>query len=344
MNQKQNALLSLQGLKSYYESRDGSEVAAVDGVDLELYPGEIVGIVGESGCGKSTVVRALMRLLDPSSVRIAGGKAVFCGKDLFGLSEREMCGIRGKDISMIFQDPLSALDPVYTIGDQIEEILKAHEHISKSEAKEKALELLREVNIPSPELRLNQYPHELSGGMQQRVVIAIALACRPQILIADEPTTALDVTVQAQILELIRELRDKLNIAVILITHNMGVVAAICDRMLVMYGGVVVEEGTCKEIFKAPKHPYTRGLLAAIPSIKEEKEELYTIPGQVDVMKVPVACCRFYKRCALAADICRRSEPELKGEGGHLCRCYMAADGAEGCSGGLGFGKEALHG
>ena len=320
-------VLKLDNLKEYYISRDGA-VPAVDGVDLTLYPGEIVGIVGESGCGKSTVVRALMGLMDPVSARREAGTALFEGKDLFQLREKELCRIRGKEISMIFQNPLSALDPVYTIGNQIVEILKIHEPITEKEARERAIELLRQVHIPSPELRMNQYPHELSGGMQQRVVIAIALACNPKILIADEPTTALDVTVQAQILALIKELRDRLNIAVILITHNMGVVAAVCDRMLVMYGGVVVEEGRCTEIFADPRHPYTRGLLAAIPSIDEEKETLYSIPGQVDVLKAPVTSCRFMKRCSYACSRCGEGEPQLTGANGHFSRCWAFSGGS----------------
>lgn len=318
-------VLKVHNLKSYYVSVDGA-IPAVDGVDLTLYPGEIVGIVGESGCGKSTVVRALMGLMDPVTSHREAGTALFEGRDLFSLKEKELCRIRGKGISMIFQNPLSALDPVYTIGNQITEILKIHESITEKQAREKAVELLRQVNIPSPELRLNQYPHELSGGMQQRVVIAIALACNPKILIADEPTTALDVTVQAQILALIKELRDRLNIAVILITHNMGVVAAVCDRMMVMYGGVVVEEGSCQEIFSAPRHPYTKGLLEAIPSIGEDKEILYTIPGQVDRLRSPVTFCRFQKRCGQACEKCGQKEPELKGADGHLCRCILADD------------------
>ena len=315
-------ILEIKNLKTYYRSRKG-DVPAVDGVDLTLYPGEIVGIVGESGCGKSTVVRSLMGLMNPATSRHEDGSALFKGKDLFQLSEKEMCQIRGKDISMIFQNPLSALDPVYTIGNQIEEILRIHEHITGKQARERAIDLLRQVNIPSPELRIDQYPHELSGGMQQRVVIAIALACRPKILIADEPTTALDVTVQAQILALIKELKERLQLSVILITHNMGVVAAICDRMFVMYGGVVVEEGTCMEIFSNPKHPYTRGLLNAIPSIDEDKETRYTIPGQVDTLKAPVRFCRFYKRCSYASSQCHEQEPPLIGTDSHFCRCFL---------------------
>ena len=214
------------------------------------------------------------------------------------------------------------MDPVYTIGDQIVEIIRIHEKISKKEAYEKAVFLLKQVKIPSPEVRIQQYPHELSGGMQQRVMIAIALACNPKVLIADEPTTALDVTIQAQILSLLKELRDQLGIAVILITHNMGVVAAVCDRMLVMYGGAVVEEGKCTELFENPCHPYTRGLLAAIPSIKERKEKLYTIPGQVPKMKVPVQYCRFCSRCSYAQEVCHEKEPGMQGENGHLYKCF----------------------
>lgn len=317
-------LLSVEGLKTYYYS-NGTPLPAVDGVSFSLRAGEIVGIVGESGCGKSTVVRTLMGLLDPVSSRREAGRADFEGQDLFSLDEKELCRIRGKRIAMIFQNPLSALDPVYTVGNQIIEMLLLHEKMTRKEARERAIELLREVNIPSPELRVDQYPHELSGGMQQRVMIAIALACNPQILIADEPTTALDVTVQAQILDLLRQLRDRLGIAVILITHNMGVVAALCDRMLVMYGGVVVEEGSCREVFAHPAHPYTRGLLAAIPSIAEDKERLYTIPGQVPALRLPVHFCRFESRCSCKEPRCAVEEPPLTEQTpGHWCRCWHA--------------------
>lgn len=313
-------LLEIKNLKHYYDV--GTRIVpAVDGVDLSLFKGEIVGIVGESGCGKSTVVRSLMGLVDSACAKRVSGEAIFEGDDLFKMSEKKICKIRGKKMAMIFQNPLSALDPVYTVGEQIMEMLLLHEPIKKKEARIKAIELLKQVNIPSPELRIDQYPHELSGGMQQRVMIAIALACSPDILIADEPTTALDVTIQAQILALIKELRDKLGVAVILITHNMGVVAAICDRMLVMYGGVVVEEGFCKDIFLSPGHPYTQGLLAAIPSIDEDKEELYAIPGQVPNLEPPVGKCRFAGRCQFAQEKCIREEPELIREGDRACRC-----------------------
>ena len=250
---------------------------------LVFLKGEIVGIVGESGCGKSTVVRSLMGLVDSACAKRVSGEAIFEGDDLFKMSEKKICKIRGKKMAMIFQNPLSALNPVYTVGEQIMEMLLLHEPIKKKEARIKAIELLKQVNIPSPELRIDQYPHELSGGMQQRVMIAIALACSPDILIADEPTTALDVTIQAQILALIKELRDKLGVAVILITHNMGVVAAICDRMLVMYGGVVVEEGFCKDIFLSPGHPYSRDCWQQFLALMKTKKNFMQFPVRCQI-------------------------------------------------------------
>ena len=328
VRRKQCALLSVRNLKTYYYT-SGRALPAVDGVDFDLHPGEIIGIVGESGCGKSTVVRTLMGLLDPVFSRRESGTALFDGSDLFSLPAKQLCRVRGKRIAMIFQNPLSALDPVYTVGNQIMEMLLLHEKMTRSQARRRAIELLREVNIPSPELRVDQYPHELSGGMQQRVLIAIALACNPQILIADEPTTALDVTVQAQILELLRQLRDRLGIAVILITHNMGVVAELCDRMLVMYGGVVVEEGDCAQVFARPLHPYTRGLLEAIPSVDEDRPRLCAIPGQIPVFQVPVHRCRFADRCAQSTDRCRAQEPPLIPLADQRgCRCWQVENAA----------------
>ncbi len=318
-------VLQIEGLKTYYYSKN-SVTPAVDGVDLCVNKGEILGIVGESGCGKSTIMRTIMGLLDKHAAHREAGKAIFEGVDLFELSEKQMCNIRGKKISMIFQNPLSALDPVYTIGNQICEMIRAHEKISKANARQKAIQLLRQVHIPSPEIRVDQYPHELSGGMQQRVMIAIALACNPQVLIADEPTTALDVTVQAQILDLLKELRETLGIAIIIITHNMGIVANVCDRMFVMYGGVVVEQGRCTDIFANPKNPYTKGLLASIPGMDNETEYLYSIPGQIPSLLYPVNFCRFEDRCPYAQDICKKSEPLLKGDKEHLWRCHFESD------------------
>ncbi|MFB9273828.1 ABC transporter ATP-binding protein [Cohnella cellulosilytica] len=318
-------ILDVQNLQTYY--RAGKQaVPAVDGVSFTLAKGEVLGIVGESGSGKSTVVRSIIRLLDKNTTRIVNGKVLFHGKDLLKLSGREMRGIRGKSIAMVFQNPLSSLNPVYTIGNQIQEAIRTHESMSRAEARDRALHLLKQVNIPSPELRLDDYPHQLSGGMQQRVLIAMALACQPEIMLADEPTTALDVTIQSQILELLSEIRDELNMSVILITHNMGVIAEMCDRMLVMYGGVVMEEGTCTDVFANPLHPYTRGLLASIPSLEEDKEELYAIPGQVPHFRAPVSSCRFCSRCDHVFTRCREQEPPSIPIGeGRSVRCWLYA-------------------
>ena len=319
-------ILQVKNLHTYYYSKN-KIVPACDGVDFTVDKGEIVGIVGESGCGKSTVVRSVVGLIDRAYTRVESGEVIFDGQDLLKLSYKQLCKIRGKRISMIFQNPLSSLNPVYTIGNQICEILMLHESMNKKQATERALELLREVKIPHPEMRINCFPHELSGGMQQRVLIAIALACNPELIIADEPTTALDVTIQAQILDLLREIRKKHGMGMILITHNMGVVAEMCEKILIMYGGVVVEEGPCVEVFKKPRHPYTQGLLAAIPSIAEDKEELYSIPGTVPVFTVPVERCRFADRCTRACDRCMQAEPPLtEMKDGRKVRCFLAAE------------------
>ena len=316
-------ILTIKNLKTYYYSKN-RVVPAVDGVDLYLKKGEILGVVGESGCGKSTLARSIIGLLDKLYTRIEDGEIIFYDKDLLKLSNKELNKIRGKKISMIFQDPLTTLNPVYTIGDQISEILTIHENISKKEAFEKAVELLKLVGIPAAEMRLSDYPHQLSGGMQQRVLIAIAIACNPEIIIADEPTTALDVTVQAQILELITQIKEKFGMGMILITHNMGVVAEMCNRIMVMYGGVTVEEGTAEDIFFSPHHPYTKGLLAAIPSIEKDKEELYPIKGNVPRFTHPVTSCRFADRCDYACEKCTASEPPLINIGEqHRVRCFL---------------------
>ena len=318
-----NYLLEVDNLRTYYYSKKRI-VPAVDGVSFKLEKGEVLGLVGESGCGKSTVVRAITGLIDPTYARVEEGTALFCGADLLKMKEKELSKIRGKEISMVFQNPLSALNPVYTIGNQLTEALTTHFSVSRKEAQDRAVELLRLVHIPSPETRLKEYPHQLSGGMQQRVLIAIALACNPQLVIADEPTTALDVTIQAQILDLLKELRSRLGMAIILITHNMGVVAAMCDRMLVMYGGVVVEEGSCRTVFASPSHPYTKGLLASIPSVTEDRQRLYSIKGQVPVFSVPVSQCRFSDRCESCTERCRKEEPPLFSlPNGSKCRCWL---------------------
>ena len=316
-------ILQVKDLKTYYYSQK-TTVAAVDGVDFSLKKGSVLGIVGESGCGKSTVARSLVGLLDHANSRTVAGSVIFDGRDVLQMDKEELRQIRGKRISMIFQDPFVSLNPVYTIKDQIYEVLKVHENLPKAQAEERVLELLRLVGIPHPELRLNSYPYQLSGGMQQRVMIAIALACQPEILLADEPTTALDVTVQAQIMELISKLKEEREMSIILISHNMGIIAEMCDQMLVMYGGVVVEEGSCKQIFAAPKHPYTIGLLGAIPSVAVDKEELDSIPGIVPKLTPPVVGCRFASRCAHANDRCRAQEPPIfPVEEGHGARCWL---------------------
>ena len=316
-------ILQVKDLKTYYYSQK-TTVAAVDGVDFSLEKGSVLGIVGESGCGKSTVARSLVGLLDHANSRTVAGSVIFDGRDVLQMDKEELRQIRGKRISMIFQDPFVSLNPVYTIKDQIYEVLKVHENLPKAQADERVLELLRLVGIPHPELRLNSYPYQLSGGMQQRVMIAIALACQPEILLADEPTTALDVTVQAQIMELISQLKEEREMSIILISHNMGIIAEMCDQMLVMYGGVVVEEGSCEQIFAAPKHPYTIGLLGAIPSVAVDKEELDSIPGIVPKLTPPVVGCRFASRCAHANDRCRAQEPPIfPVEEGHGARCWL---------------------
>ena len=323
-------VLSVRGLKTWYESRKMT-VAAVDGVDFELRRGEVLGIVGESGCGKSTVARSLVRLLDGSAAKIVDGEIFFEGQDVLKMNREELRRLRGKKISMIFQDPFVSLNPVQTIQTQIYEVLKVHENLPKSQAKERVLELLQLVGIPHPENRLTSYPYQLSGGMQQRVMIAIALACRPDILLADEPTTALDVTVQAQILDLIRHLKQERDMSIILISHNMGIVAEMCDDVLVMYGGVVVEQGTCLQIFSAPRHPYTVGLLGAIPSLATDSEMLSTIPGIVPKFQPPVTGCRFASRCTHATERCRQQEPPLFfEEDGHGSRCWLHEKKKEG--------------
>mgnify|MGYP000109924634 CR=1 FL=1 len=314
-------VLEIKNLHTYFYT-DGGVIKAVDGVDVELRRGATLGIVGESGSGKSVTSLSVMGLLTGTKGKIADGEILLDGDDIVKLTKEQQRKLRGSKISMIFQEPMTSLNPVMKIGDQVAECVLQHEKISKKEALKKAEDMLRKTGVPRVEHMMKEYPFQLSGGQRQRVMIAMALACKPQLLIADEPTTALDVTIQAQILSLLKELRDQLGIAVILITHNMGVVAAVCDRMLVMYGGAVVEEGKCTELFENPCHPYTRGLLAAIPSIKERKEKLYTIPGQVPKMKVPVQYCRFCSRCSYAQEVCHEKEPGMQGENGHLYKCF----------------------
>ena len=321
-------LLEVKHLTTYYYTRMRT-VPAVDDVSCGLQKGRVLGIVGESGCGKSTVARSLVGLIDSNYAKIVKGEVLLQGRDLTKATAEELCAVRGKQISMIFQDPFVSLSPVYTVGDQIFEVMKAHDkNLRYKDAVPAILDLMRKVEIPSPELRINDYPYQMSGGMQQRIMIAIALACNPDILIADEPTTALDVTVQAQVLDLLRDLQREYQMSVILISHNLGVIASLCDHIMIMYGGVVVEEGSTEEIFRDPRHPYTKGLLASIPSITEDKEELYSIRGSVPVFSAPVTRCRFADRCDYAKACCFQQEPELaEVGGGRKIRCFCVREG-----------------
>ncbi len=315
-------LLDVVDLKTYFKSMDGT-VKAVDGVDFSLKPGQTLGVVGESGCGKSVTSLSIMRLVDRPGF-MAGGQLMFRGRDLAKISEKEMRGVRGDEISMIFQEPMTSLNPVFTVGNQVREAITEHRKISKSDADARTVDLFRMVGIPSPERRVKDYPHNMSGGMRQRVMIAMALALQPDLLIADEPTTALDVTIQAQILELIRDLRTKNNTAVLLITHDIGVVAEMADEVVVMYTGKVVEHGSVQQVLKTPKHPYTVGLLNSIPSIGQKGGRLNVIPGTVpSPLNLPKGC-PFAPRCPHAMAVCREQEPLLKTlDDGSAARCWL---------------------
>jgi len=319
-------LLQIKDLKTYFDT-DAGLVKAVDGLDLEVYRGEVLGLVGESGCGKSVTSLSVMRLVEPPG-EIVGGEMVFDGQELMGLSESEMTRIRGDRISMIFQQPLSSLNPVFKVGEQIAEVLQIHQSFKRQEGWGKAVELLQMVGLPDPEQRAHAYPHELSGGQAQRVMIAMALACSPALLIADEPTTALDVTIQAQILDLLRILRTRTNASIILITHDLGIISELADRVAVMYAGRIVEQATVSELFDHPSHPYTQGLIASIPILGQVKDRLEVIPGSVpDLIDMP-AGCRFAPRCKARVDhglsICTEREPDLLPiQSNHLVRCWL---------------------
>ncbi|WHY88291.1 ABC transporter ATP-binding protein [Neobacillus novalis] len=287
----------------------GGEVKAVRGVSFDLHKGETLAIVGESGCGKSVTSQSIMRLIPEPPGKIRGGEIIFKNMDLIKLKEPELRKIRGANISMIFQDPMTALNPTITIGEQIMEGIIQHEKLTRAQAKRVAVEMLTLVGIPNPEIRLKQYPHQFSGGMRQRIVIAMALVCRPDVLIADEPTTALDVTIQAQILELFRDIQKKTGVSIILITHDLGVVAQVADRIAVMYAGRIVELGTRREIFYKPQHPYTKGLLQSVPRLDAEKGELVPIPGTPPDLFSPPVGCAFAARCPYAMEVCDRVYP-----------------------------------
>lgn len=318
-------LIKIEDLRTYFYTEDGV-VPAVDGVSFSIEAGKTLGLVGESGCGKSVTSLSIMRLIPPPG-KITGGKIIFEGTNLLELPENEMRKIRGNKISMIFQEPMTSLNPVFTVGNQIAEAIQLHQGLDKNSAMEKAIEMMRLVGIPSPELRAKDYPHQLSGGMRQRIMIAMALACNPKLLIADEPTTALDVTIQAQILELIKELREKIGMSVLLITHNLGVVAETADNVAVMYAGRIVEYGTVRDIFKNPLHPYTWGLLQAIPRLDTTRDRLLTIEGSVpDMVSLPTGC-KFAPRCMFVTPECEKSEPNLDEiTPGHLARCWRAKE------------------
>ncbi|WP_188207692.1 ABC transporter ATP-binding protein [Alkalibacillus aidingensis] len=315
-------LLDVNNLVTSFRTAEG-ELTAVRGVSFEVDQGETLCIVGESGCGKSITSLSLMQLL-PNNGQIVDGSIKLEGQELIGLSDDDMRKIRGNEISMIFQEPMTALNPVFPIGFQIREPLKIHENLSKKEAHLKGIELLKQVGIPSPEKRMSQYPHELSGGMRQRVMIAIALACNPKLLIADEPTTALDVTIQSQILDLIDELKEHYQMGVVMITHDMGVVAEVADRVMVMYAGEKIEEGDVETIFNQPQHPYTKGLLKSVPNVDDKEHNLEPIPGSLPSLKEQIDGCRFYSRCEFATDKCRTHSPEtFKVSERHSVRCWL---------------------
>lgn len=314
-------LLKVEGLKTSFFTDDG-EVPAVDGIDFSVNEGEILGIVGESGCGKSVTSLSIMGLLPSPPGKIVGGHIYYKGEDISRAKESRMRKLRGNDIAMIFQEPMTSLNPVFTIGEQLMEAIRLHNHFSKREQVERSIELLKLVGLPRAKELLAEYPHELSGGMRQRVMIAMAMSCNPKVLIADEPTTALDVTIQAQILDLMEKLNKETHTAIIMITHDLGVVAQMCHRVVVMYAGKIVEEGPVKEIFNHPNHPYTEGLIKSIPDLHGKKDNLYTIKGSVPRPGSITKGCLFAPRCEFVMDKCRVNSPELSG-GVHKSRCFL---------------------
>ena len=323
-------LLAVRDLKTYFYTADGV-TRAVDGISFSLGSGETLGIVGESGCGKSVTALSILQLLPPRIGRIAGGEILFQGRDLAKLDESAMRNIRGNDIAMIFQEPMTSLNPVLTVGHQIAESVRIHQRLDRRAAEARAVEMLTLVRIPDPERRAQEYPHQFSGGMRQRAMIAMALACNPKLLIADEPTTALDVTIQAQILKLITDLQSRTGAAVILITHDLGVVAETCERVIVVYAGRKIEEASVEDLFRAPLHPYTQGLMASVPRMRKtgRRGRLAEIPGVVPSLREALAGCAFAPRCGLATDICHKAFPALRSlPGGHSVSCHHAESSA----------------
>ena len=314
------SLLEVRGLTTAFQTGRG-EVTAIEDISLEIEAGEILGVVGESGSGKSVTALTVMGLLPRPPARVVAGSVKFAGQELLGLSEMRMERIRGAGMSMVFQEPMTSLNPVMTIGEQIMETVRAHEPIPARAQRARALEMLNRVGIPSADKRLTDYPHQLSGGQRQRVMIAMALACRPKLLIADEPTTALDVTIQAQVLDLLMDLRDELGMAIMIITHNLGVIAETADRVLVMYAGRIVEQAPVAGLFDRPLHPYTSGLLACVPTLEQDTERLVAIPGGLPEPGRRPAGCRFAPRCARRIDACAAAIPPLVGDPAHRAAC-----------------------
>ncbi|MDF2682300.1 MAG: peptide transporter ATP-binding protein [Brevibacillus sp.] len=319
-------ILEVEQLRTRFRT-DSGVVSVVDGVDFSIRAGETLGVVGESGCGKSVTSLSIMRLLPQNGS--TEGSIRFNGKDVLGLSEKDMQRVRGNEIAMIFQEPMTSLNPLHTVGRQIEEAVMLHMKVSKAQAKERAIAMLKAVGMPRAEEIYGEFPHQLSGGMRQRVMIAMAMSCDPKLIIADEPTTALDVTIQAQILDLMRDLKEKTGTSIMLITHDLGVVAEMCDRVIVMYAGQVVEETDVDTLFESPKHPYTIGLMNSIPELDDEREYLETIPGAVPLPQQMPKGCRFAPRCSKAMAICNEQPPELLQLDGQKCRCWLYADGGE---------------
>lgn len=329
---KGHTVLEVKNLQTYFYSREGV-AKAVDGVSFTLHKGETLGIVGESGCGKSMTSLSLLKLVPTPPGKIINGEILLNNTDLLKLSDEELRKIRGNKISMIFQEPMTSLNPVLTVGEQIAETIRLHQGLSRKEAWQQAVEMIRLVGIPAPEKRAKQEPYQLSGGMRQRIMIAMALACKPDVLIADEPTTALDVTIQAQIIDIIRNLQQQLGMSIIFITHDLGVVAEICDKIAVMYAGQVVEEGSTDSLFEKPLHPYTNGLIQSLPKLYEDQEELSTIHGTVpSPYHYPIGC-RYAERCPFATELCREQQPELiMVEQDKKVRCWMYSDEWQGQS------------
>ena len=319
-----DTLLKVSGLKTYFFTASGVS-KAVDGVSFELKRGEVMGIVGESGSGKSVTSNSIIRLLPPQTGRIVDGEITFEGRDILAMSHKQLLEFRGKEIATIFQDPMTSLDPVFKIGKQMVEMICAHQDVSKKEAWDMAVHALARVGIPEPEKRMEAYPYELSGGMCQRVIIAMAVCCKPKFIIADEPTTALDVTVQAQVLDLLKDLQKDMDTSILLITHNLGVVWEMCDKVMVMYAGNTVESADTKELYSNPLHPYTWGLLDSIPRLSDHaKEDLRTIPGTPPDLRLTGKCCNFYNRCPYMTKQCCESVPPLvEVEPGHFVACHL---------------------